>query len=208
MTRTPKKLSDAEAKAILKLWPESTGELWRAPQGDGRWLRAQPATSGPTAPRISSPGAKLFKTQPDGLFVYFNDTESCDLVCIEACGSSQNLNDKRSRYMPSIGSLVLSAKAKWLQAQMPSGPGRGVAERWVVAGSIRDRPTADMAIPVRNVRVLYSLPNELYRKWKSEHSPTGYEYFCRNSSLASYSGPAFQSFLRRMSIASQFYTKG
>lgn len=52
---------------------------------------------------------------------------------------------------------------------------------------------------------LYALPNAIYKKWIPEHTPTGYEYFCPHSSLASYTVQKMQVFLRRMSISSQFY---
>lgn len=85
-----KNLSDAEAKGVLLRWPNRT-KLWPPPQGRGFWLRGQPV--GPRkapGPRLSSPGAKLFSTQPDGLWVHFNRTISCDVVAIEVCGTIQN----------------------------------------------------------------------------------------------------------------------
>lgn len=201
-----KKLKDAEAKCILLKWPSSTSSVWPSPQGDGRWIQAQPISGKATGPRISSPGAKLFNTQPDGLYVFFNGTSSCDLVVIEVCGSIQNLNDKRSRYFPSSHSIVLNCSLRWLLETVKVQKG-GEKERWAVAKSINPKPMEDWALPVRHLRVLYSLPNDLYDKWCPDHVPTGYEFFSPHSSLDSYSSPKMQDFLARMSIASQFYKK-
>lgn len=198
------KLKNAESKAILLKWPAYTGKLWRAPQGDGRWIRGQPIDGRSTGPRIVSPGAKLFFTQPDGLFIYFNGVESCDIVVIEVCGTIQNLNDKRSRYIPSCHSLILVCRRKWLLQEIPI-TGGGFKPRWEIADTFPNAPQADLSTPIRHLRVLYALPNAEYRKWCPSHIPTGYEYFCPHSSLGSYNGQKMQSFLRRMSIASQFY---
>ena len=168
--------------------------------------RGQPPTGRAPGPKLSAPGAKLYTTQPDGLFIYFAGTESCDAVAIEVCGSIQNLNDKRSRYFPSSHSLTLRCARRWL-LEIISVQGGGGRERWRVAGSLKEQPDEDLAIPVRYLRVLYALPNDVYRQWTDAHTPTGYEYFCPHSSLNSYSGQRMQQFLRRMSIASQFYLK-
>lgn len=201
-----KKLKDAEAKAILLKWPSSTSSVWPSPQGDGRWIQAQPVAGKAKSPRISSPGAKLFNTQPDGLYVYFNGESSCDLVVIEVCGSIQNLNDKRSRYYPSSHSIVLNCSRNWL-CEPVQVQGGGRKARWDVAKSVELEPKTDWALPVRHLRVLYSLPNELYSAWCPDHVPTGYEFFCPHSSLDSYNSQKMQGFLARMSIATQFYEK-
>lgn len=201
-----KKLSDAQAKAILLEWPKSTKRVWPAPQGEGRWVQAQPVSGNARSPRISSPGAKLFTTQPDGLYVFFNGASSCDLVVIEVCGSIQNLNDKRSRYFPSSHSIVLNCSRSWFLERVRT-QGGGKKARWDLAESIELQPNKDLALPVRYLRVLYALPNELYLKWCPDHVPTGYEYFCAHSSLNSYKSQKMQEFLARMSIATQFYGK-
>lgn len=81
--------------------------------------------------------------------------------------------------------------------------------RWKASGIYKQAPksSAGIAIPVRHLRVLYALPNDLYDKWTKEHAPTGYEFFCPHSSLDSYNSQKMQEFLRQMSIASQFYIK-
>ena len=197
------KLSDAEAKQILLSWPTRTN-IWPPPGGTGYWLQAQPSSSSITGPRISSPGATQFRTQPDGLWAFFHPFSSCDLVAVEVCGTSQNLNDKRSRYIPSSHSLVLSVSASWLNHKITI-QGGGQRTRWNSTGTLTEAPVSDLVLPVRHLRVLYALPNTLYHKWCSEHTPTGYEFFSPHSSLSNYNSPPFQEFLKRMSIATQFY---
>ena len=102
-----RKLSDAEAKAILlKKWPTRT-KHWPPLGGRGYWLRGQPREGKMAGPKLASPGMKLFATQPDGLWIHFQGVASCDVVVIEVCGTAQNLNDKRSRYFPSTHSFCL-----------------------------------------------------------------------------------------------------
>ena len=199
-----KKLKDSEAKRILLKWPMRTKRLWPVPGSEGFWIRGQPKDTKAPGPTISSPGAVLFKTQPDGLWAYFGNTESCDVVAIEVCGSIQNLNDKRSRYMPASNSLVLNARLAWLTETISLQKG-GKSPRWKAVGSLKSKPKSDLVVPIRHLRVLYALPNKVYDDWCSNHTPTGFEYFCRHSSLDSYNSQKMQQFLRQMSISSQYY---
>lgn len=204
-----RKLTDTEAKRILRRWPRRTKSLWPAPGNKGYWLRAQPRDRKGTVkcPTLSSPGAILFKTQPDGLWVHFNDIEFCDIVVIEVCGTIQNLNDKRSRYIPASHSMVLRCGLDWLMGDITLQAGRRTA-RWTATRSIHKKPTsAEQTIPVRHLRALYALPNDLYGSWCPQHSPTGYEFYCPHSSLDSFNNPMMRRFLRQMSLASYFYTK-
>lgn len=200
-----KKLSDKEAKKILLSWPTRTNSVWKPPGGNGFWIQAQPKTEKQSGPKLSSPGASLFKTQPDGMWLFFDGTDACDVVVVEVCGSIQNLNDKRSRYFPTGCSLVVNCSNKWLIEDVPT-KNNGHAPRWKASGRIFAAPVADLSIPVRYLRVLYALPNDVYKNWCRDHIPTGYEYFCPHSSLDSYKSPKMQDFLKQMSIAGQFYT--
>jgi hypothetical protein len=201
-----KRLTDGEAKVILCRWPRRTKTLWPAPGGKGYWIRAQPKDGNEAGPRLFSPGADLFATQPDALWVHFNKIESCDIVSVEVCGTAQNLNDKRARYFPSSHSIVLECSRKWLEEEITIQHG-GQIPRWKAARSFRTRlkKRDSVRIPVRHLRVLYALPNALYDSWCPNHTPTGYEFFCPHSSLDSYNSGRMRSFLRRMSIAAQFY---
>lgn len=196
------KLSDSEAKKVLLKWPTRT-KLWPPPEGHGFWLQGQPKDGSCPGPRLASPGANLFHTQPDGLWVHFKNAESSDVVAVEVCGTIQNLNDKRSRYIPASHSLVLRCTSAWLAEEISVQKG-GKRRRWRASGSFHTQPSEDLSIPVRHLRVLYAIPNSLYQQWCREHTPTGYEFFCPHSSLATYNSPAMQRFLRQMSSASQF----
>lgn len=201
------KLSDNDAKQILLAWPTRTNRLWPPPNGKGFWLQGQPRVGDTPGPKLSAPGATLFRTQPDGLWVYFQDQNSCDVVVVEVCGTIQNLNDKRSRYIPASHSLVLTYSPNWMREEIKI-KGKGTLPRWKAFGT-RKRPlkdkTKDYVTAIRHLRVLYSLPNALYDSWCSEHVPTGYEFYCPHSSLASYNSQKMQVFLRQLSSASQFY---
>lgn len=198
------KLSDGEAKRILLSWPRSTKKLWSPPGGEGAWVRAQPSEGGAAGPKIFSPGAKLFSTQPDGLWVHFSGLESCDVVAVEICGSIQNLNDKRSRYMPST--LVLRVPRVWADSDVPARQGAGRSTMRGLAGTLPEYNDIKVNVPIRVLRVLYALPNVEYKKWVAEHVPTGYEYFMPHGSLSTYGRKETQDFLKGMSVASQFHT--
>jgi hypothetical protein len=137
------------------------------------------------------------------MWAHFNDDIACDIVAVEVCGTIQNLNDKRSRYIPGSRSLVLECSEAWLKEDVSVQKG-GRIERWKAAGSWQAEPFGNIRIPIRHLRVLYGIPNSIYMKWSREHSPTGYEFFCPHSSLQTYNSQAMQRFLRQMSIESQF----
>jgi len=62
-------MNDKQAKAILKdVWRERT-RLWERPNPDGWWIRARPGPRSPVMPYLKTPGAELFSTQPDGLWL-------------------------------------------------------------------------------------------------------------------------------------------
>lgn len=199
------RLSDAGAKTALKKWPQWTSKLWEPPGGVGRWLQGQPRRGKAAGPFLSTPGAQIFTTQPDGLWFHFQGFRSCDVVVIESCGTAQNLNDKRVRYIPASHSLVLNVSKAWLQEEIQFK--KGMRPRWQVAATLKKSPKADLHIPVRVLRVLYTLPNKMFHTWCPHHVPTGYEFFCPHSSLGTYGSPKMQTFLRQMSFAAQFYVR-
>lgn len=200
-------LSDAEAKAILRGWPNRTKKLWSTPKNRGYWLRAQPKAQGSTisTPTIRLPGANLFRTQPDGMWVYLSDDDFADVICIEVCRTNQNLNDKRSRYMAEVRSLTLHCPVAWLCETIPLQRGSPTV-RWQACRTFAAKPQGDHQVPIRYLRVLYALKKDLYKAWSAQNVPGGQEYYCRHSSLDSYNSPEMQEFLRRISFASHFYT--
>lgn len=196
------KLSDAEAKEILRRWPRRIGALWPQPQG-GYWLRALPKNANATHPTLSAPGANQFKTQPDGMYLYLRD-DYADAVCIEVCGTIQNLNDKRSRYMPSCQSLVVRSPKDWLLGPLRIQRGT-TTSMWLACDTLQGAPTCDHLVPIRYLSVLYALPNRVFDVWAPRHTPSGHEFFCKHSALDSYNAQPMQDFLGRMSLGSHFY---
>ena len=203
-----KKLSDADAKKILReSWPTQTNDLWPAPGGSGFWIKGQPRNHMGSGPTLSAPRATSFRTQPDGMWVFFHDWRSCDVVAVEVCGTVQNLNDKRSRYIPSSHGLTLSVDPEWLREEI-AVRGRGRKTRWKASGNLKSPGKGrrdHYSVAVRHLRVLYALPNDLYHRWCSQHAPAGYEYFCPHSSLKSINNKKMRDFLKRLSIDAQFY---
>lgn len=208
MCSTPylNKMNDSEAKAKLRTWSTRTN-IWPVDQEKQYWLRAYPKSGSETCPKIHSPGAELFKTQPDGLWVYIKEGVYVDAICVEVCNSTQNLNDKRSRYIPSNHSLLITFPLKWMKEQIDLQRG-SKCSRWEACGTILNEPDKDIRLPIRFLRVLYSLSPKFYKDWTANHIPAGYEYFCRHTSLESFTSNKMQIFLKQLSMKSHFYTKG
>jgi hypothetical protein len=114
--------SDSQAKAILRdtrYWPACSCK-WDAPKST-KWIRAQPVEKGKkvsSSPVLRAPGQTLFQTQPDGLWLLFHDLVFCDAMVIEHCGTIQNLNDKRSRFIGGASSLMVCIPANWFNGQV------------------------------------------------------------------------------------------
>jgi hypothetical protein len=85
----------------------------------------------------------LFTTQPDGLGAHFNEGKSCDVVAVEVCGTIQNLNDKRSRYIPASHSLILSCSAAWFTEEI-TVQNAGKRPRWKACASFGAQPSEDL----------------------------------------------------------------
>ncbi len=198
------RLSDGEAKNILGRWPNKTRGMWQTPDNSSFWLRAQPSQGGVPGPKLSSPGARLFRTQPDALWLLLQK-EFCDAIAVEVCGTVQNLNDKRSRYIPANHSVVSRCSSAWLSEKISIQKG-GMRPRWKLTSHFNVAP-GELQLPIRHLRVLFVLPNEIYDQWIEEHVPAGYEFYCPHSSLDSYTSQKMQRFLRQMSMTSHYYTR-
>ncbi len=199
-------LSDGEGKERLRAWPQRPREFFVTSTSVGFWLRAQPPDGGPAGPTLVSPGATLFAAQPDGLWLWFSELDFVDVIAVDVCRKTQNLNDKRSRYMPTTHALLVDCSAAWLTTVI-SLQGGGQRARWQACGTIAAAPTQDVRLPVRHLRVLYALPNDLYDDWLLSVTPGAHEFFCRHSSLGSHNSEAFREFLSRMNPGAQYYTR-
>ncbi len=206
----------SEVNDALRSWPERTKSLWPQIAGKGFWLRARPgkSKSDTPCPLLKSPGASLFTTESDGLYVYFNGYDFVDVICIEICNKDTNLHDKRSRYMPSTQSLLLQIPKSWLRRDCAL-PNHGKTPRWQACKSLPVPPPPDkekpnepkkphLFIPVRFLRVLYALPDDLFSNWEANHIPAGHEFFCKQGFLNSYTGKPMQNFLKRMRSSQHF----
>ena len=200
------KLTDREAKVTLLEWPTRTKRLWPSPSRTGFWLRAQPREGRAVGPRLKSPGASLFTTQPDGMWIFLWGLKYADVVSVEVCEKVQNLNDKRSRYVPASHSLVLEVPLQWLREEIGLQRG-GRQPRWLACRMIGEKPTEDLDLPVRCLRVLFAIPNSIYPDWVSNNVPTGWEYYCRHSALRSYNSQKMQDFLRQLAPTSHTYSR-
>lgn len=205
---TKKRISDDEAKQQLLTWPRRP-RTW-FPDGQ-RWLRAQPVDGRSTAPRLNRPGVRDFTawTQPDGLWISLaNDTTqpvSAALLVVEVCGTWQNLADKRSRYSPSNSALLVHLSAAWLSERVRVQHG-AMPQRWTLLDAFEEQPTADLRLPVRSLRVLYSLPNDvhprkrdsmMYCQAKDSLALEAHEFIAPHSALGS-TNPQLRELVGRM----------
>ncbi len=201
-------MTDSQAKRILRnAWDERTRH-WKTPDPEGWWIRARPGRRKPVMPYFLTPGAKLFRTQPDGLWLYFSSEGWVDAICIEHCSSVQNLNDKRSRYMPALNSLLVRVKRTWLRKEIGIKHG-GRAERWEATKTMAepDFKKTKFEFPVRHLRVLYAMREADYSRWIPNHVATGYEFFCTHNSLRTWNSPTTRTFLARMSSVAHHLTR-
>jgi len=200
-----KKNDSVAKKAFKEKWPSWT-DKWPLLDGDAIWLRAQPKTGTATCPQLHMPGTKSLWTRPDGMWVLLHAARQfCDVICVEDCSSLQNLNDKRSRYIHAHHSLVLTCPQAWLLEAISYK--KGTKERWDIARTFVAAPTTDPVLPVRHLRVIYSLGKDDYRNVQKNLVPAAHEYFCKHSSLASYQSPKMQTFLGHMWLGNHFYTQ-
>lgn len=201
---------DCFVRDRIRAWPQTPPGLEHADaRGQGVWLKARPGPALESdAPSIKIPGAARMRTFPDGLWLWFGGTMAdpyVDIFAIEVCGSLQNLLDKRSRYTPSLHSLLISCPAVWLK--------RGVAEhddtpRWQTIGLFDHEPDAPIALPVRDMRVLYALKPKHFTEFAAHNIAHAHELFAPIDILVDESGwqaPALRQFLFHAARRANFW---
>ena len=174
-------------------------------------MRARPGEADTsTHPFLRLPGSSnRLRTIPDGLWLHFSPDPAdafCDILCIEACSTLQNLLDKRSRFAPSTTSLLAVCPVPWLTATPPGSPA-GAAPRWKTIRLLKEEPTAPLVLPVRDVRVLYGLKKRQYEGFARTQMPQAHEYFCPMDALTDedgHSNPAMQALIARASGVANF----
>jgi hypothetical protein len=127
-----------------------------------------------------------------------------DIFAIEACGSLQNLLDKRSRFAPSTHSLLAVCPLQWLLSPvMPGDP----TPRWQVTGVLRHEPATPLVVPVRDMHVLYGLKQKHYQGFARHQLPHAHEFFAPMDALTAYDGdknPDLQALLARATATANF----
>ncbi len=199
---------DQLVRKRLRTWPQQPpGASALGPKGT--WLRGRPGDPAVAShPFLKLPGSNRLRTLPDGLWLHFSPDRSepyCDILCIEACASIQNLFDKRSRFAPSTSSLLAFCPVPWLLA--PTQPG-DPTPRWRLIRLLRGAPTEPLVLPVRDIRVLYGLKTRHYEGFARRQVPHPHEYFCPMEALTAERGhedPAMRALLARASAAASFF---
>ena len=204
------KVLDELVRNRLRRWPQRPPGVVRTPKQPGTWLRGRPGEPSLTAqPFLKLPGSNTHRTIPDGLWLHFSPDPTdryADILCIEACGSIPNLQDKRARFAPSTTSLLVVCPLRWLLDQ--AGPEDPTA-RWRLIRLLRVEPTEPLVLPVRDVRVLYGLKARHYDGFAKSQMPQPHEYFCPMEALTAENGhdsPAMQSLIGRASATANFMT--
>lgn len=215
----PARLNTEANDWLRNVWPVQT-RLWSL-RGEPQWIRARPAPPGfPRGLPIVRIAGSRQNTQPDGLYLRFgarrnrngedyidpSDTGFVDMIAIEACGSIQNFNDKRSRYCPSTYSRTVYVPAKWLLRKIP-GKGGGQVPIWRATGIFEDEPACDLYLPIRHLRVLYAIADNL---WKHVccYALSAHEFLFRHTQLGQYNGPQIQTFLNLMKPTHNIFNGG
>lgn len=171
-------------------------------------MRARPGEANlPGQPFLKLPGSSMFRTIPDGLWLHFSpdpDDRWADILCIEACGSVPNLQDKRARFAPSTSSLLVVCPLNWLKEPVdPNDP----TPRWHLIRLLREEPAEPLVLPVRDIRVLYGLKARHYQSVARGQVPHPHEYFCPIEALTAERGhedPALAALIGRASAAANF----
>jgi hypothetical protein len=127
-----------------------------------------------------------------------------DIFAIEACGSLQNLLDKRSRFAPSTNSLLAVCPLPWLFAPaLNADP----TPRWRLTGVLIAAPHVPLVLPVRDVRVMYGLKQRHYNGFVKSQIPHPHEYFVPMEALVAedaVQNPAMQALVSRASANANF----
>ena len=199
---------DAQVRETLSGWPQRPPGLLPTGTQPEHWIRGRP-TSGERAyqPFLKFPGSNRLRTLPDGLWLHFGG-QSCeifvDIFAIEACGSLQNLLDKRSRFAPSTQSLLAVCSVEWLRAPMGSGD---PTPRWRCIGVLRREPREPLVVPVRDSRVLFALKADHYRGFTANQVPHPHEFYMPMEALVaegSAHNPALRALVGRASQSANF----
>jgi hypothetical protein len=143
------------------------------------------------------------------MWVYFRGITCADVLAIEVCGSMQNLNDKRSRFLSTGTGLMLLVPAIWFSrdTRVQHGARLTRSEASGCFAAVTLPTTGELSIPVRFLRALFVIPDAEYSDWMANHVPAGHEFYMKHNSLKSGTAQPTQKFLGRMSFQSHFCTR-
>lgn len=200
---------DLRVRHSLARWPQRPPGLEPSPKQPGVWLRARPDSSA-RQPFLKLPGTDIHRTLPDGLWLHFGPASAgdpyVDAFCIEACGSLSNLLDKRSRFAPSTGSLLVHCPLDWLTSPVEPDATRA-PPRWRLIPHLAKRPTAPLVLPVRDLRVLFGLKQHHYQGFARSQMAAPHEFYCPMETLTDEeapANPALRALLARAAAAANF----
>jgi hypothetical protein len=175
---------DNEVRRSLAAWPQRPPGLGPSQKQPGTWLRARPENGRPaTQPYLKVPGSSRLRTLPDGMYLHFGNSPQepyVDILCIEACGTVQNLMDKRARFAPSVNSLLAVCPVDWLMASAMAGSD---IPRWRLIRMILREPREPLVLPVRDARVLFGLRTKDYLGFAQTQTAQPHEFFCPMNTL-------------------------
>jgi len=199
---------DLRARDKLRSWPNDPPGLEHA-LGPGVWLKARPGVHDDIHyPKLKLPGSDRLRTVPDALWLRFGGSERdpfVDLFVIEVCSTFSNLLDKRSRFLPSMQSMLATCPLPWLLGPFSRDDS---TPRWQRTKLIGKAPTTQITLPVRGIRVMYALPAKLYEPFVSSQIPHAHEFFVPVDALLtpeSWQEPAIRAFIARTSISANFW---
>ena len=205
---------DKQVLRRLRRWPQQPPGMRPRMTGRDAWLRGRPCSDGASAkyftgtgPYLKLPGSTKMRTLPDGLWLNFGGTPRepyVDIFAIEACGTLANLLDKRSRFTPTIQSLLAVCPLPWLLGPVIEDE---PTARWEATGVFRRAPAQSLVLPVRDIRVLYALKDRHYNGFVRNNMPHPHEYYIPMDYLIAEGceeDPALQEMLARASATAQF----
>ena len=200
---TPQTL-DSIVRTRLRAWPQRPPGI--GPQEQDAWLRGRP-NDALCQCFLKLPGSDRLRTLPDGLWLNFGGTAAepyVDIFAIEACASLQNLLDKRSRFAPSVHSLMAFCPLPWLLAPAMENDD---TPRWQSTGVLHTPPTTALVLPVRDLRVLFGLKPRHFDGFVKHQLPHAHEFFVPMDALTAKDGdrdPGLQALIARATSRSNF----
>lgn len=201
---------DSLVRQKLLAWPQHPpGLADHGLNARGAWLRGRPGrVNNLEYPFLKLPGSDRLRTVPDGLWLCFGGTGRdpyVDVFAIEACGGYQNLLDKRSRFAPSMHSMLAVCPVEWLVRPVSE---TNAMPRWRYTGLLAAEPAAPLVLPVRDIRVMYALRPRQYEGFAASQIPHAHEFFAPVSALIgpeSWRQPDLRAFIARTSNRANFW---